>query len=229
MPSNVQIGVSPEHPCPYLSQQQERVAVILDPELHTVDYYEIFLANGFRRSGAQIYQPYCRHCQACQPIRINAQQLQLTKSQKRLWNKAHTIRAHLSDRLNENWFDLYQAYITARHQNGSMYPANRTTFLDFISSNWLKPHFLHLYQDEELIAIAVTDVLPNAMSALYTFYQPDHPLSLGTLAVLIQIQQCQLANKQWLYLGYQVDDCPAMNYKVRFQQHQRLVNQRWQG
>jgi arginine-tRNA-protein transferase len=34
-------------------------------------------------------------------------------------------------------------------------------------------------------------------------------------------------NKEWLYLGYQIDECPAMNYKTRFHPHQRLVNQRW--
>ncbi|MFA0233158.1 arginyltransferase, partial [Vibrio sp. 10N.261.45.A7] len=62
-----------------------------------------------------------------------------------------------------------------------------------------------------------------------TFFDPDIDISMGTLGVLFQIQHAQKEQKQWLYLGYQIDECPAMNYKVRFQRHQRLVNQRWQG
>ncbi len=110
-----------------------------------------------------------------------------------------------------------------------MYPPQKDEFDKFAKSQWLNTQFLHIYQHNQLIAIAVTDVLPHSASAFYTFFDPNSPLSIGTLAVLLQLEFCKTHQKQWLYLGYQIDECPAMNYKVRFQRHQRLVNQRWQG
>lgn len=225
----IKIGLSPEHSCSYLAEQQERVAVVLEQELHTEANYEVFLANGFRRSGNMIYRPHCRSCQACQPIRLCIADIHWSKSQRRLLNKARHLTWELKETLDENWFALYERYINARHQSGSMYPANPDLFTDFIFAQWMSPKLLHLYDNDKLIAVAVTDSVPNALSAFYTFYDPDYPLSLGTLCVLLQIQHCQKMQKDWLYLGYQIDECPAMNYKVRFQRHQKLVNQRWQG
>lgn len=153
----------------------------------------------------------------------------ILKSQRRLLNKADQLLWELKPQLDENWFNLYERYIETRHQNGSMFPANKDIFESFILADWIQPQFLHVYENDTLIAVAVTDCLPNSLSAFYTFYEPEHPLSLGTLCVLLQLKQCERMHKQWLYLGYQIDDCPAMNYKVRFQRHQKLVNQRWQG
>ena len=228
-PTQIKIGLTPSSQCSYLDNQEERVAVILDEALHTPAHYEVFLANGFRRSGAMIYRPHCQFCQACQSIRVSIPDITWSKSQKRLLNKAKHISWELKPQLDNDWFNLYERYIEARHQAGSMYPANKEVFESFILSDWIKPQYLHLYDENKLIAIAVTDCLSNSLSAFYTFYEPEHPLSLGTLCVLLQLKQCKTMQKQWLYLGYQIDDCPAMNYKVRFQRHQKLVNQRWQG
>lgn len=227
--SQIKIGLTNNHPCSYLPNQQERVAVIVEPQYQTPHYYEVFLANGFRRSGDMIYKPQCDLCQACQPIRISVLDNQFSKSQKRIYNKAKHLDWELKDKLDANWFELYERYISVRHSSGSMFPANHEKFDQFINAHWMQPNFLHVYENNQLIAVAVTDNLPNSLSAFYTFFEPEHELSLGTLCVLLQIKQCQKMSKQWLYLGYQIDECPAMNYKVRFQGHQKLVNQRWQG
>ena len=228
-PNQIKIGLTASNQCSYLKDQQERVAVILDPDLHTPSDYEVFLSNGFRRSGDTIYRPQCEQCQACQAIRVSIPNIKWSKSQKRLLNKAKHITWKLKTQLDDNWFNIYHLYIEARHKNGRMHPANKAVFESFILSDWIQPQFIHVYDDNKLVAVAVTDCLPNSLSAFYTFYDPEHPLSLGTLCVLLQLKQGQIMQKQWLYLGYQIDDCPAMNYKVRFQHHQKLVNQRWQG
>ena len=53
----IRIGLTDSHPCSYLQDKQERVAVALDPTMHTASSYEVLLANGFRRSGDTIYKP----------------------------------------------------------------------------------------------------------------------------------------------------------------------------
>lgn len=225
----IRIGLTDSHPCSYLKERQERVAVALDPKMHSASSYEVLLANGFRRSGDTIYKPHCDHCQSCQALRVSLPDFVPSKSQKRLLAKSRHLTWQLKETLDEDWFDLYSRYIIARHHQGSMYPPKKNEFAQFSRCNWLNTQYLHPYDGERLIAVAVTDILSNSASAFYTFFDPDIDLSLGTLAVLLQITYCQHAGKQWLYLGYQIDECPAMNYKVRFARHQRLVNQRWQG
>lgn len=225
----IKIGLSSQNHCNYLEDQMERVAIAMDEELHTESNYEMLLANGFRRSGNTIYTPYCDNCKACQAIRISIPDVALTKSQKRLKNKAQSLDWQMKNEMDENWFELYSRYINKRHINGSMYPPQKDVFSQFSQCDWLNTQYLHIYDGKNLVAIAVTDEMHLSASAFYTFFDPDHPLSLGTIGVLMQIEHCMKTDKQWLYLGYQIDECPAMNYKVRFHRHQKLVNQRWQG
>ncbi|CAE6900125.1 May conjugate Arg from its aminoacyl-tRNA to the N- termini of proteins containing an N-terminal aspartate or glutamate [Vibrio sp. B1REV9] len=226
----IRIGLTNNHPCSYLPNRQERVAVALDEELHTEHSYQVLLANGFRRSGNTIYKPHCELCSACDPIRVSIADFVASKSQKRLLNKATQLRWEAKPEMDKDWFDLYSRYICKRHKDGTMYPPQEEEFARFAQTTWLKTRFLHIYDgSQQLVAIAVTDEMSQCASAFYTFFDPDFPLSLGTLAVLYQIEFCQKNDKHWLYLGYQIDECPAMNYKTRFQRHQRLVNQRWQG
>ncbi|MCG3728244.1 arginyltransferase [Vibrio cincinnatiensis] len=225
----IRVGLTDNHPCSYLPERMERVAVALDPTMKNSEHYEQLLANGFRRSGDIIYRPYCDHCSACQPLRVSVHDFFPSKSQKRLLNKAHTIQWQLKPIMDDNWFPLYARYIEARHKEGNMYPPRKDEFDNFAHSDWLETQYLHIYVCNRLVAIAITDILPNSASAFYTFFDPDSPLSLGTLAVLIQLKLCKRMEKQWLYLGYQIDECPAMNYKVRFQPNQKLVKQRWRG
>ena len=80
----------------------------------------------------------------------------------------------------------------------------------------------------KLIAVAVVDRLINALSAVYTFFDPDYSaLSPGVYAVLWQIEWARQLKLDWLYLGYWIRDCHKMNYKTDYQPLQMLVNQEW--
>ncbi|GAB7219846.1 arginyltransferase [Vibrio comitans] len=225
----IRVGFTQSHQCSYLKDKQERVAIALDNELQSLQGYELLLANGFRRSGDTIYRPHCEGCSKCIAIRIDVEHCKPSKSQKRLLNKGKQYTWEVTTKINPNWFDIYEKYIEARHFEGSMYPPKRDDFAKFIRSSTIPTTFLQIFYQDQLVSVAVTDQVNDANSAFYTFYDPEHPISLGTLSVLYQIQYTRLQGKKWLYLGYQIDECPAMNYKVRFDSHQKLVNHRWQG
>ena len=109
-----------------------------------------------------------------------------------------------------------------------MFPASPQQYNSFISCNWNQPLFIEFYLIDELIGVAITDELEQGLSALYTFFEPDlSNRSIGTLAILQQIEIARNMAKEFLYLGYQVDDCAKMNYKNRFFPHQRFFANKW--
>jgi len=76
--------------------------------------------------------------------------------------------------------------------------------------------------DEKLVAVGVLDILPNCVSSVYFFYDPDlMPLSLGTYGALREIAFVrQLArthrNLTNYYMGFYIHSCVKMRYKGSF-------------
>jgi arginine-tRNA-protein transferase len=96
--------------------------------------------------------------------------------------------------------------------------------------SWNQGRFLELRQrgSHRLLAVAVTDVLPAALSAVYTFYDPgEAPRSLGTLGVLKQLEWAQRDRYAHLYLGYWIAGHPKMAYKQRFRPLQAFNGRDW--
>ena len=66
------------------------------------------------------------------------------------------------------------------------------------------------------------------MSAVYTFFEPElKKRSLGTFAIITQIEYVSEMDLEWLYLGYWIEDCRKMNYKTNFKPMFGYVNKEW--
>ena len=223
------LGLSQQFDCSYLADRQEQLLVILDPSCYTPGKFEQLLALGFRRSGDQIYRPHCPVCSACKSVRVLAKAFLPTKSQKRKLNKAkNAFSVKYSDQQRPEYFPLYSKYITERHQDGSMYPPEQSQFNSFIFCHWLPITFIELWDQEKLVAVAVTDCMHNAVSAIYTFFDPDYEhYSLGSVMILEQLKFAKEQNKQYVYLGYQIDECDKMKYKTQFLPAQKQLNDEW--
>ena len=71
--------------------------------------------------------------------------------------------------------------------------------------------------ERPLVALALTDVMPDGLSMVYSFFDPDlSPRGLGNLLILDHIKQVQMAGLSYVYLGYWVKDSPKMAYKGQF-------------
>ena len=78
------------------------------------------------------------------------------------------------------------------------------------------------------VALAVTDVVPGALSAVYTFYAPEHAArSLGTYGILRQLQRAREEGRDHLYLGFWLDGHPKMAYKRGFRPLEYLDGSSW--
>lgn len=226
---SIQLALMAEGKCHYLPTEQERTSIVLDADKYSPAGYQLLLQAGFRRSGNMIYRPHCSACTACHSLRVDVERYLPNKSHKRQRSQLQRLTVRLSESLPEEWFALYQRYIEARHRNGSMYPANRNDFLSFTGSDWMDTQYLLIYQENSLIAVAVTDKVKNGLSALYSFFEPEHKWSLGGICIQAQIELAQKSKRKWLYLGYQIDQCDAMNYKAQYTPNQRYIGGYWQN
>ena len=229
---SLNVGVTKSFPCSYLNDQEERLLMLVDPEINAHAYYYSLIENGFRRSGDQVYRPHCENCQACQSLRIPVNNFIPSRSQKRLLNKNKHFSVKVTQSHKPNYFDLYQKYIEQVHSDGVMFPTSTEQYEQFINSSWNQPLFIEVYDRDKLISVSITDQINNGSktlwSAFYCFYDPDYRASsLGKYAVLTQLRLAKESDIDWLYLGYYIEKCNKMNYKTQFNPHQRFIDGQW--
>ncbi len=213
------LGLTPPHHCDYLPGNLSRSMVVVDEDRLSPAAYDYFLAQGFRRSGSHVYRPWCDHCRQCVAARIPVAHFRPNRNQRRVLQHNADLSAHwvVADRLSDEQWELYRSYLQARHGEGEMARASRAASDDFLFCSWSRIRLLELRLENELLAVAVTDEQPRSLSALYTFFHPEHHRrSLGTLAVLKQLEAARTEGRRWLYLGYWIPNCRKMSYKARF-------------
>lgn len=221
---------TPPHPCGYLPGMVAS-NVFVDPDI-TLDSatYGALLGQGFRRSGTHVYRPWCDNCKACTPARLPVADFRPTRSQRRaqLANGDLVVR-HLPARFEPAHYALYQAYTRARHEDGEMADASADEYRDFLIAPWADSLFIEFRLDGRVVAVAVTDVAADALSAVYTFFDPGLPQrSLGVAAILEQIALARHRGLDWLYLGYWIGSCRKMAYKGLYRPVELLHDGSWQ-
>ena len=219
------------HACGYWPGREARDLVLdpRDPRLPTL--YPTALQWGFRRSGDIVYRPACQGCRACVPVRIPVADFQPNRSQRRCLSRNADLEPHIvSPASTEEYLRLYQRYLVQRHPGGGMDGHGAHEFTQFLIGSWNESRFLELRQrvTHTLLAVAVTDLTDDALSAVYTFYDPDEARrGLGTLAILHQLMWAKRSGRTHLYLGYWIDGHPKMHYKRRFAPLQAFDGRTW--
>ena len=130
--------------------------------------------------------------------------------------------------LTEEYFALYDRYISERHDDGDMYPASRDQFQSFLVDGRPEASFYEFRASEKLLAVAVADELNDGLSAIYTFFDPDEDArSLGVFAILWLIERVGRMELDYLYLGYWIKQCQKMSYKMDYKPIELYVNNSW--
>jgi len=217
------------HSCSYLPEEQA-TTLFLDPsQPMDADVYADLSEMGFRRSGDHLYRPHCQRCNACVPARIPVATFSPSRQQKRILKRNADLEvSEARPAFVQEYFDLYERYIQQRHADGDMYPPSRDQFSTFLVRDLSFSRFYEFRLAGRLVAVAVTDLLPNGLSAVYTFYDPDEERrSLGRYAILWQIGEAARQGLGAVYLGYWIKNCKKMNYKTQYRPIELLINQRW--
>lgn len=222
------------HPCGYWPERAAR-DLVLDPgNPHLSDWYALALGWGFRRSGDIVYRPHCMSCRACTPVRIAVDRFRPDRGQRRCLARNSDLRLRVcpAERADEH-LALYRRYLAARHAGGGMDGHGAPEFEQFLVGSWSNTRFLEFRlaaagAPGELLAVAVTDMTGDALSAVYTFFDPDHAArGLGTYAILQQLEWAAREGRPHLYLGYWIAGHPRMDYKRRFRALEAYDGRDW--
>jgi arginine-tRNA-protein transferase len=217
------------HPCGYFSERTAR-DLVLDPrDPRLPQFYPQALGWGFRRSGDLVYRPHCAACHACVAVRVPVADFAPDRSQRRcLRRNADVAMRVVAPRRTDEQLALYRRYLVARHRGGGMDDHGAAEFEQFLVGAWSEGRFLEFRKDGRLLAVAVTDRVEHALSAVYTFFDPDEPArGLGTLAVLRQIEWARDEGLDHLYLGYWIEGHRKMDYKRRFRPLELFTGREW--
>jgi arginyl-tRNA--protein-N-Asp/Glu arginylyltransferase len=222
-PEATQLFLTAAMPCPYLAGKQERKLFTHLTGRRASALHALLSDIGFRRSQNLIYRPACDGCSACQSVRIVAHQFKPSSRFRRiLRNNADITSEICPTKVTAEQYELFKRYLAARHVGGGM---TQMSFLDYEYmvedtpvQSVLVEYRLNDAQGSPLVAVALTDVMPDGLSMVYSFYDPDLAhRGLGNHLILDHIEQVKSSGLDYVYLGYWVKDSPKMAYKAQFQ------------
>ncbi|MEQ1636489.1 MAG: arginyltransferase [Methylococcales bacterium] len=218
------------HACSYLSNKTAQTTFVHPSFPMTTAVYAQLIARGFRRNGDDAYTPQCTGCAACIPVRVPVADFKPNRNQSRCITKNHNTEAIIKPAaFEQQHYDLYCRYQKTKHPDSSMQYATPDDYLRFLGSTWCDTHFIEFNITGQLVAVAIVDHFESAISAVYTFFDPDFAhYSLGVYAVLWQLDYAKQLKLNWLYLGYWIADCQKMRYKNQYRPLEIFRNDRWQ-
>ncbi|MCK5121708.1 MAG: arginyltransferase, partial [Methylococcales bacterium] len=227
---SIPLFLTEQQPCNYLNKKNSQSAFVHPSfQLNTTIYSQL-IEQGFRRSGNEVYTPHCPDCSECIPSRISAEQFIPSKNQRRCIKKNLQTSVTIKPaKFEQAHYDMYMRYQKQRHQEGGMADSSPDDYISFLASDWCNTLFVEFSINGELAAIAIVDLLDNALSAVYTFFEPElSSYSLGTYAVLWQIEHAKEMNLEYVYIGFWIKNCQKMSYKTQYQPIQGFINNEWQ-
>lgn len=190
--------------------------------LDGLDLFGRLLASGFRRSGTLLYRPDCVGCAECVSLRVDVARFAPCGDQRRALRKNRDVVLEIgAPQYTEEKHALYEAFLRARYPGRE--EVTHEDYERFLVQHLGNTRELRYRLDGRLVGLGLIDLTRDAASSVYFFFDPAcSKRSLGTYSALREIDFCRQTGRAWLYLGFRVTGCPAMQYKASFRPHQVL-------
>ena len=228
-------------PCPYLEGKQERKVFTHLVGERAQQVNDMLSQGGFRRSQNIAYRPACEGCKACISVRVLVDEFKDTKSLRRTANNNRDlIGTEVPPSPTSEQFSLFRRYLDSRHSEGGMAEMTSLDYAMMVEDTHVNTMMIEYRKrgpdtavtgkgEGELIAVALTDILANGLSMVYSFFNTDPGYKgLGTYMILDHIQRARKKGLPYVYMGYWVDGSRKMDYKTRFQPQEHLTLSGWQ-
>ncbi len=212
--------------CSYLNNKEQTTHYKIIDNC-TSNACQELIERGFRRFGKMYFRPVCPTCDECQSIKIDVENFEFSKSMRRVMKKASHIKSYIQpptlSRDHLNLFEKYHLYMQDKKDWTYQYTTAQHYYNSFVSGHNDFGYEVLYYDENRLIAVDLIDILPEGISSIYFYYDPDYSeFSLGRLSLYNQVKFAKKSNKKWIYLGYYVEECPSLSYKSHYKPYLTL-------
>jgi leucyl-tRNA---protein transferase len=192
------------------------------------------MCDGWRRFGFTLFRNACPHCSACSSLRVLVDRFRPNRSQRRnrKMNQG-VIRLELGrpsvSRAKVNLYDRFHAFQADAKGWPEKPLEDAAGYVETFVDNPFPTLEFRYYLEDRLVAVGYVDDVPQALSAIYCFYEPDERhRGLGTWNVLNIIDLAIARKIPHVYLGYFVSECASLAYKSYFRPNEiRSPDGRW--
>ena len=227
-------------PCPYLEGQEERKVFTHLVGDRAGELNDLLTHGGFRRSQSIAYRPACEGCRACVSVRVVAADFAPSRNMRRIAERNSDIVGEMRiPAPTSEQYSVFRAYLDARHRDGGMADMTVLDYAMMIEDSHVDTRLVEYRRRGpdtginrrgvgQMVAVALTDVLSDGLSMVYSFFEPDEAdRSLGTFMILDHIERANRMGLPYVYLGYWVAGSRKMDYKGRFLPQERLMPSGW--
>ena len=213
--------VTPPARCGYLPEQKWQLRYDIVGELTPAEYLQR-MKDGWRRFGFSLFRPECPSCRACQVIRVPVDRFRMNTSQKRAKQRnANEIRIEIGEPIVTDeklqLYDRYHAFQAEAKGWPERDPESPGDYVESFVANPIPTEEWCYYLGDTLVGVGYVDVVPEGLSAIYFYYEPElRDRSLGTFNVISIIESVQARKRPHLYLGFYVEGCRSLAYKANF-------------
>ena len=193
------------------------------------DDYQNMLEHGWRRFGKMHFVPECKECTKCVSMRIDIKNYKFSRSEKIVFKKNIDTKLYIqAPTLTLDHLKLYDKYHShmSKKKNWNYSPIEPAEYdRSYVQGkDEFTKEFLFV-RDNRLVGVALVDMLENAISSIYCFYDHDfEDLSIGKFSILAQIKIAKELNVPYIYLGYWIKDHYSMGYKESYTPFQVFKN-----
>jgi arginyl-tRNA--protein-N-Asp/Glu arginylyltransferase len=227
-------------PCPYLEGQEERKVFTHLVGERARELNDLLTHGGFRRSQSIAYRPACETCRACVSVRVVAKDFKPSRSMRRNAERNVDIIGDMRAATpTSEQYSVFRAYLDARHRDGGMADMTVLDYAMMIEDSHVETRLIEYRRrgpdsgingrgSGQLLAVALTDVLTDGLSMVYSFFDPEEADRwLGAFMILDHIARAVKMGLPYVYLGYWVPGSRKMDYKGRFLPQERLLPSGW--
>jgi arginine-tRNA-protein transferase len=201
---------------------------------------DLLTHGGFRRSQSIAYRPACESCRSCISVRVVADDFRPSRSMRRIQDRNRDVIGEMRVAVpTSEQYSVFRSYLDARHRDGGMADMSVLDYAMMVEDSHVETRMVEYRRrgpdsaingrgSGELLAVALTDVLSDGLSMVYSFFTSDvSARSLGTFMILDHIARASRMLLPYVYLGYWVRGSRKMDYKGRFLPQERLTSDGW--
>ena len=235
-----QFYLTARSPCPYLHGQEERKVFTHLVGERASQLNDLLTHGGFRRSQSIAYRPACEGCRACVSVRVVAADFKPSRNMRRVADRNADMIGDMNPATpTSEQYSVFRGYLDARHRDGGMADMTVLDYAMMIEDSHVDSRLIEYRRrgpdtaingrgSGQLLAVALTDVLSDGLSMVYSFFDPQQAdRSLGTYMILDHIARAKKLGLPYVYLGYWVPGSRKMDYKGRFLPQERLMPSGW--